>query len=238
MTEQKTGDDNKTLILGKFKDNEALAQAYQELERKLGDREAPKLPDTLKARPQGDAPDLGTSAKAQASAQLLDAVNAMIAGSADAETKLVSMGLPPETARVAVGVAVGAQQQYVNGIYKVAGGEAAYKEMLRWAGENDTMSDYERESIMTEIASGNPSRVHVQVRALRQRYEQEVGNAPAELVFAPPGGEAKRIEGYATEADMTRAFSDKRYGTDSTYTAEAQARAKVSKTNTVAHPRS
>ena len=71
-------DDNKTLILGKFKDNEALAQAYQELERKLGDREAPKLPDTLKARPQGDAPDLGTSAKAQASAQLLDAVNAMI----------------------------------------------------------------------------------------------------------------------------------------------------------------
>ena len=227
------------LLAGKYKTQDDLIKAYKEAESELGklrtklaERESPHLPDNLKARPAGDEPNPDAkSAEARAMAKVQVALNALIGANPQAESLLGELGVPTETARAALGIAANAQKKYVENIYNAAGGEAAYKETLRWAGESGDLTDYERESIFAEIESGNPSRVLVQVRALRQRYEQEVGHAPTDLVQAVPGGDAKRIAPFGSEAEMARHFADKRYGVDSVYTAECEARARISDVN-------
>ena len=224
------------LIAGKYKTQDDLVKAYKDAESELGklraklaQRETPTLPDTLKAKPDTGEPDAGgKNAEARAAAKVQAALNALIAGNPQAESLLGELGLPAETSRMALGIAAKAQKSYVDNIYKAAGGEAAYKEMIRWFGESPEITDYERESAFAEIESGNPSRVHAQVRVMRQRYEQEVGNTPAELVIPVPGGDPERILPFADQQELARAYADKKYDTDPAYRAKTDARARIS----------
>lgn len=230
---------NADLIAGKYKTQDDLVKAYKDAESELGklraklaEREAPHIPDTLKARPDADPADTsGKSAEAKAMAKVQSALNALIAGNPQAENLLMELGVPQETSRMALGISAKAQKSYVDNVYKTAGGEAAYKEMLRWYGESPDITDYERESAFAEIESGNPSRVLNQVRAMKQRYEQEAGSSPAALVFEVPGGEAQRLAPFASDQELAAAFADKRYGKDAEYTRKVEAQARISPVN-------
>lgn len=228
MTEATTTSEPQ-LILGKFKDQAALAEAYQQLERKMGERTNPGLPGSQpRAEPQVGETD-GTSAQAKANAKVQEALQALLAGDPKAEGLLVSLGTPPETARIALGVAHASQERYVNQVYKAAGGtKEAYGQLLEWANQSENVTDFERESFMADIESGNPSRVLVAVRTLRERHLQDTGFDPQQLVVAVPGGPAEKVQPFATDVELGKAFADPRYNVDAAYTAKVQARARVS----------
>lgn len=231
MTDQAVINDNLT-VPEKYRGKtvEDVIQMHQELERKLGERQNPSVggnvvPAGGNPAPAGEARTM----KAQLALQLQEAMLALRAGDPSAETKLNELGLPPDLSRFALGTAIDGQRVYAKNVMAEAGGPEAYKAILEWmADPTNPMSSFERNAFNADLESGSPSRVIPAVRMMRDRHKQETGFEPQEFVTGVPGQTTVRVKGYSSDAEMGKAFADKRYGVDEAYTAECQAKARVS----------
>lgn len=217
-----------TKILGKFENQEALVEAYKQLEQKLGVRENPKIGITPAG---GDTPETpeATNAKAKLAAQLQTALAALRAGDPKAQGMLTALGVEPSLAQYTHGLAVAGQEKYAKSVFNAAGGgKESYEQLLNWVVESDNLSQFEKDSFTRELDSGDPNRTIVAVQTMRQRHVQETGFEPKQLVSIVPGGQVERVTPFANAAARSKAFADKRYGTDEAYTAKVRAQAQVS----------
>ena len=221
------------LLAGKYKDAQELEKAYVELQKKLGDQsagdssQAGDSQDSEQVESKEDSEetketeentqeygilddlwDQATSEKGEYSKETLDKLSKLSTNDLaklhlewrrDAATKYVPK--PPDFT-----------EQNVQELKNIAGGEAKYNDMIKWA--QGTLSEQEISMFDEVMESGNPLSAFFAVKALAYRYNDEQGYQGKMLT-----GNAPKTSGaqFRSQAEVVQAMSDPRYERDAAY---------------------
>ena len=162
------------LLAGKFKDSQALEQAYLELQKKLGE-------------PREDVRNEEGDEEAEAPEEVEESSDEEDQGERLTEAQ--------------------AQE-----LFKMVGGEKAYKSMITWAGQN--LSKEEIAMYDSVMGKGDPNAIFFAVQALNNTYTDAVGKDGQLL----SGKEAKsENNSFRSQAELVQAMSDPRYDSDPAY---------------------
>ena len=162
------------LLAGKFKDPQALEQAYLELQKKLGE-------------PREDVRNEEGDEEAEAPEEVEESSDEEDQGERLTEAQ--------------------AQE-----LFKMVGGEKAYKSMITWAGQN--LSQQEIQMYDSVMGKGDPNAIFFAVQALNNTYTDAVGKDGQLL----SGKEAKsENNSFRSQAELVQAMSDPRYDSDPAY---------------------
>ena len=221
------------LLAGKYKDAQELEKAYVELQKKLGEQGSG---DSSKARDSEDNEqveskedseetketetnpeeygilddlwDQATSKNGEYSKETLDKLSKLSTNDLaklhlewrrDAATKYVPK--PPDFT-----------EQNVQELKNIAGGEAKYNDMMKWA--QGSLSEQEISMFDQVMEEGNPLSAFFAVKALSYRYNDEQGYQGKMLT-----GNAPKTSGtqFRSQAEVVQAMSDPRYERDPAY---------------------
>jgi hypothetical protein len=198
--DQASAPDQPALILGKFKTAEDLAQAYTELEKKLG---APA--DPAKAPP---APPAVTDGKVDWAAVQTEITSEGGLQPATAEA-LTKMGIPQNVIDGYVSSLQVQQQTFRTTLETEAGGAEQFETIRAWAGAN--LQPGEKAALQKMVEGGIDS-AKLAIQTMRQRYESANGAFPS----APAGGKAPGAAsgGYASTAEMVADMKSPKYASD------------------------
>lgn len=221
------------LIGGKFKSQEDLLKAYEELQKKLGKGEDSEENESTSEEPtegsEGDTEEASESetifnraaAEYQEGGQLseesIEELSKMdskdlIKAYVDFFTKSSQQQQQAEL-----------QQTQINEIKSMAGGEDSYNEMIQWAAENLDKNEIESFNYVTN--TGNMPAIRFAVEALNNRFK------------AAEGYEGKMITGrkadngvkpYRSNAELARDIADPRYSSDPAFRQDVEERLAVS----------
>jgi len=203
------------LIGGKFKSQEDLLKAYNELQKKLGtetpEEEEEPAEEQVEA-PQEEQPEA-----------VREATNYML----ELKKEIGDDGQLPEEAierfskmdpkdLIASYLSYSSQtkagtvqQSEINAIKDTVGGEEAYGDMLEWA--RDNLSESEINDFNTVTNTGNVAAIKFAVDSLGNRWKSNVGYE-APLVTGKRA--ASKPAGYRSHAELARDIADPRYSTD------------------------
>lgn len=97
-------------------------------------------------------------------------------------------------------------------LFKMVGGEKAYKSMIQWAGQN--LSTEEIQMYDAVMGRGDPNAIFFAVQALSNKYTDAVGKDGQLL-----SGKTARSEEntFRSQAELVQAMSDPRYDRDPAY---------------------
>jgi hypothetical protein len=97
-------------------------------------------------------------------------------------------------------------------LFKMVGGEKAYKSMINWAGQN--LSKEEVSMYDSVMGKGDPNAIFFAVQALAAKYGDATGSEGQML-----SGKAAKEEnaGFESQAQLVAAMSDPRYDRDPAY---------------------
>ena len=206
--EQTQEQEKQQLLAGKFKDTQALEQAYVELQKKLGNQSSEETEDTSSQEESSTSllDDLWEQAQADnynedtlsqlAKADPNDIAKMYLDYRSKAETNKPQGGMTAE---------------YANNLKNAVGGEKQYNEMLGWAGQN--LTDQEIESYDAIMDQGDPAAAYWAVQALSYRYRDSNG-VEGNLVQGKPPGQG---DTFRSQAEVVQAMSDPRYDKDPAY---------------------
>lgn len=197
----------------KFESPEAMAEAYNNLESKLG---APKEEVTEEVVAE-EAP-AEEEVKEVLAEQGVDfntlaseyAENGELSEATRAELEKVGFSKDVVDSYIAGQEALAAQ--LTSSVYEQVGGETQFTSMTEWAGEN--LSPSEVEAFNDAMDSGNMGQVNLAVSGLQAKYVSAVGKEGARLETRTSSTTGDR---YESLAQLTSAMSDPRYATDPAY---------------------
>ena len=214
--------DSADLIGGKFKSQDDLLKAYQELQKKLSkgedldeDEEAPEGQEEVSE----EVPEVSES-----EVVLTRAADEYAAGGELSEESLEALGQMDSKDLIKAYVefygknaqkyeqARDLQSTEQQAIMNIAGGEEAYGEMMQWAAQ--TLDPQEIDSYNSVTNSGNVSAIKFAVEALKSRYVAEVGQE-RELVTGRKAPSKSKV--FRSNAELARAIADPRYASDPAY---------------------
>ena len=217
--------ESEDLIGGKFKTQEELLKAYQELERQRGEakeevesedvEESTETEEVQEEAPTNEA--FSKAAEEYANGELSEeTINAL--------SEMDSKDLIREYVKFYSQNQQQAQAQATSeadakAIYDSVGGEEAYGEMVGWAAQN--LSQDEIDSYNSVTNSGNTSAIKFAVEALAYRYANSEGY---EAPMVTGRKSAPSVQGYRSNAELARDISDPRYSTDPAFRADVEAR--------------
>jgi len=202
------------LLAGKYKDAQELESAYQELEKKLGEKS------------DGDSEEVESENETEVEASndveenFLDQLweegtNDQL--SEETFEKLSNMN-PVDVAKLAMQQRAQTRQPTeftendVQQIHGLVGGEDNYNNMLSWASEN--VPDQEVNLFDAVMDQGNPLAAYFAVQSMALRYQDAAGR-DGEMIR----GKAPRSSSdvFNSQAELVEAQSDPRYETDEAY---------------------
>jgi hypothetical protein len=228
------------LIGGKFKSQDDLLRAYQELQKKLGE----KTPDEEEepAEEPTEAPEEApVEDEEEEAVEVSETVTLMEKlGAEFAEKGALDDASVEQLAALDSKELINAYLQYyqktaaaqqqatieastINAIKESVGGDRGYTEMIQWAGENLSQQEIGEFNSVTD--SGNVAAIKFAVAALYNRYRGSEGYE-AELVT---GKKADSVKGYRSHAELSRDIADPRYSKDPAFRADVEARLARSK---------
>ena len=217
-----SNDTDPSLIGGKFKSQEDLLKAYQELQSKLGkgeseegeepSEEQPEAPEETPEEVPEETPEVFSNAAKQYSdnGQLDEATIEELSKMDTKDLITQYMAFYNKSAQEQQQVAVTAQAQA--DIVGRVGGQESYSQMVAWAADNlgaDEIADY---NAVTN--SGNVAAIKFAVEALNNRYKAAEGYE-APLVTGKKA--SAKVEGFRSNAELSRAIADPRYHNDPAY---------------------
>ena len=229
---EKTESENE-LIGGKFRTQEDLLKAYQELQTKLGSNEkteegeeataeadeAPTDEATEEEEPADETVDYmfelnkEFEEKGQLSEEAIDKLSAM-------DTKDLIASYMKYQAKSSEQARAGLQnQEAINAIKNSVGGDEAYGEMINWAAENlppEEINDYN--SITN---SGNATAIKFAVESLANRYRNSEGYE-APLVTGRKADSS--VKPYRSQAELARDIGNPLYSTDPAFRQDVEDR--------------
>lgn len=205
----------------RFQTPEALAQAYKELESKLGAPPAPAAPATpAKAgEPAPAAPAGQVLSDAELQAYGREAVaNGRLSDASYAA--LQAKGIPRNLVDAHVAGLVAMGERVRSEAVSVFGGDAGYREAAAWAATGLTAA--EQRQYNADVNSGDRDRVQYAVAGLKARYDAANSKpAPARrLAGRPVTAAGVSGGGFASMDEQVHAQQDPRYGRDPAYTAD------------------
>lgn len=218
---QQVDDENTdaALIGGKFKSQDDLLKAYEELQRKMGSSEEPaadeETPEAEEVTEEvEEAPEVAETVSYMH--QLNQEFSQSGELSEEAVERLGSMDskelIKAYMAYNAQAQSATLQQSELDSIQQSVGGPQAYSEMVQWAATNlpaDEIADFN-----AVTATNNPAAIKFAVQALANRYRNEEGyEAPLVSGRKAPG----KDKAFRSHAELSRAIADPRYSTDPAY---------------------
>jgi len=206
--EQEQGQGEQQLLAGKFKDTQALEQAYVELQKKLGNQSSEETEETSSQEESSTSLLDDLWEQAQADDYNEDTLSQL--SKAD-PNDIAKMYLEYRSKAEADKPQVGMTEEYANSLKSSVGGEEQYNEMLGWAGQN--LTDKEIEAYDSVMENGDPSAAYWAVQALSLRYKDANG-VEGNLVQGKPPGPGNT---FRSQAELVEAMSDPRYDRDPAY---------------------
>jgi len=216
-----------TLIGGKFKSQEDLLKAYNELQAKLGKPQEEEGEEPLEGQPEAteeveeEAPEEEASAS---EATLTKAADEYAAGGELSEESIEALSQMDSKDLIKAYVefygknaqkyeaAKELQATEQAAIKNIAGGEESYAEMMQWASQN--LDPQEIDSYNSVTNSGNVSAIKFAVEALKSRYVADVGQE-RELISGRKSSSKSKV--FRSNAELARAIADPRYHSDPAY---------------------
>ena len=229
---EKTESENE-LIGGKFRTQEDLLKAYQELQTKLGSNE--KTEEGEEATAEADETPTDEAAeeeepvdetvdymfelnkefeeKGQLSEEAIDKLSAM-------DTKDLIASYMKYQAKSSEQARAGLQnQEAINAIKNSVGGDEAYGEMINWAAENLPQEEINDYNSITN--SGNPTAIKFAVESLANRYRNSEGYE-APLVTGRKADSS--VKPYRSQAELARDIGNPLYSTDPAFRQDVEDR--------------
>jgi len=201
------------LLAGKYKDPKDLEKAYQELEKKLGEKSEP---DSPKEESKNETKDEVPKEYENLLDQLWDeGTNSRL--TPETFEKLKKMD-PIEVAKMAM------QQRQrqpasrdftendVKQIHGLVGGSENYKNMMGWATQN--LSDQEVNMYDAVMDKGDPLSAYFAVQAMALRFQDSVGK-DGQLVRGKAPKQTSDV--FNSQQEMVKAMEDPRYNDDPAY---------------------
>jgi hypothetical protein len=217
------------LLAGKYKDAQELESAYQELEKKLGEKS-----DKVSEEPE---PETETKDEVpKESENILDQLweegnNNKL--TKETFEKLEKMS-PVDVAKMAMEARSKQQEpqareftdQDVQQIHGLVGGQENYNNMMSWAQQNVPEQEVNMYDAVMEL--GNPLAAYFAVQALALKYQDQSGRDGQMITGKAPKATS---DVFNSQAELIRAMEDDRYNDDPAYRQEIQAKLERSNVN-------
>ena len=213
-----------SLIGGKFKSQEDLLKAYNELQKKLSNPEATDEGE----EPEVDTTEGGVEEEGEVEvdenvrnfveiSQRFDAEGGLseedmsTLSQMDSKTLIETYfkyhAVQSQSAQTAA-----ATQAEFKTIRDSVGGDEAYGEMIQWAGSN--LNEAEIDQFNAVVGTNNAAAIKYAVESLANRWRGAEGyEAPLVTGRAAP----TKAKGFRSQAELARAIADPRYSTDPAY---------------------
>ena len=212
--------EQENLLAGKYKSAEELEKAYKELEAKLGDKSEQAEPEP-EAEPEpttlSDNASIITSASdeyykndGKLSPETLDKFSNM--SSQDLVKAYLEVTQSPNWQAQPPSEVPDISESQINAVKNAAGGDAAYNNMVQWAGANlDSESIQAFDQI---INTGSIDAIKFAVKGLKSQYDAANGveGRMVQGKAAPDRGDVFR-----SQAELVAAMNDRRYDNDPAY---------------------
>ena len=225
-SEAEASNENPELIGGKFKSQDELLKAYEELQKKMssGEKEEESSDEETESEPstEEEVEEVTDAESALTRASEAYAKDGKLdEASIEELSKMDSKELIQAYVQYYSKNQAAQQQQAVDSksIYDSVGGEEAYTEMIGWASTN--LSSEEIASYNEVTNSGNTAAIKFAVEALSNRYKAAEGSE-APLVTGRKAAPAK--DRFRSHAELSRAISDPRYQSDPAYRQDVEAK--------------
>ena len=221
---EKLQGEQEQLLAGKYKDAAELEKAYIELQKKLGSSDQ-KEEDTEQASAEEETPEepkmsegasLITSASEEyrdSDGKLSDETLAKFSSmsSQDLVKAYMEVQSNPEFQQGRT-QAADLTETEINNVKNSVGGDQAYDNIMKWAGQN--LTEQEIQAFDDVVEFGGAQAVQLAVSGLKSRYEQANGFEGKMYTGKPPktGGDVFR-----SQQELVRAMSDPRYDNDPAY---------------------
>ena len=223
------------LIGGKFKSQDDLLKAYNELQKKMSSG------DTEESEEASEEPVEGTEEEVESEEQVVTPEAITRASEIFAKDGKLSEESIEELSKMdtrelieqyvsffAQSQDAAAQaeisQEQVKSVHALAGGEQGYGELMTWASSNLDASEIDAFNNVAE--SGNVAALRFAVEALNNRRVSSEGYE-APMVTGRKASSAPKA--FRSNAELSRAISDPRYSTDPAYRADVEAKLMNSK---------
>jgi hypothetical protein len=205
----------------KFNSAEDMAQAYGELESRMGTDPADTSEETQETQETvEEATGLTPEYLAPYSDEFMEHGELSEESYENLEKEA---GIPQDIARAYVEGQRALVEQQQNTVFSEVGGQENYNEMVDWAGENFT--DVEITSFDNAVDSGDANAVMMAVKGLSARYAQANGTTP-NLVQGNAGKDS--TSGFQSWQQVSAAMRDPRYSKDPAYRSDVENRLNVS----------
>ena len=206
--------DQQQMLAGKFKDAEALEQAYIELQKKMGAAEEtpePEEPAEPTEEPEKEVPETQAilsnastefSEKGELSAETLTQLEGM--DSKDLVAAYLELQQQPQNADL--------DQGTVERIYQQAGGPEGYAQLTQWAAE--TLPEAAVEAYNTVVNAGDPNVIQLAMAGLKAAYD-EANGVDGQMITGKPAQTKEDV--FRSQSEVVAAMSDARYDRDPAY---------------------
>ena len=203
----------------KFKDAQQMAEAYAQLEQKMGSGEeaTQEEVEAPTEEAEGENPSAETVQQAVTDAGVdfnaLQGEYNEQGGLSDATyDTLAEAGFSKDLVTSWIKGQEALNSSYESAVYESAGGKEEYAAMTQWASDN--LSKAEIAAYDKSVDSGDIEMVKLAITGLRSKYQSVEGSDPSLI-----GGQSTTSTGgnYSSWAEVTAAMKDTRYETDPAY---------------------
>ena len=211
--------DQQQMLAGKFKDAEALEQAYIELQKKLGEQDGTQGEGELRDEEQASEEEVEVSPAAELitnasqmyaeTGELTPEVMEQFNGMSSADLVSAYMEMQGNLPTAPDPDLTDAE---VNQIKNYAGGEEGYTQLMQWSGENLDQADVDAFDQLVD--SGNARLIKLAVAGLKAEMEKSVG---FEGEMATGRAPRQQADVFRSQAEVVQAMSDPRYDRDPAY---------------------
>ena len=199
----------------KFNSAEQMAEAYAQLEQKMGSGDDQKVEEVeVSPSPNANATEVvealdNVGIDFNTLQQEYDEQGGL---SETAYNALEEKGFSKDLVDTWIKGQEATNAEYQNAVYNTVGGEESYREMINWAADN--MSPQEIAAYDRAVDSGDVDMVKLAVSGLQQKYQTVEGTDPSLI-----GGQSANATGgtYESWAQVTTAMKDPRYESDPAY---------------------
>jgi len=236
LQQQEDSQEQIALIGGKFKSQDDLLKAYNELQKKLGtpndESTDEQVEEELQTEGEQEAEEVDFSEGAAYMIELSKEYSSTGALSDEAMERLSSMDQKDLINsyfeyQAHMNQQAGQQQlanDQVRDIQNSVGGAEAYSQLITWASQN--LSSEEINDFNSITNDGNVAAARFAVEALSSRYKQAEGYE-APLVTGKAAGSG--VKPFRSQAELARAIADPLYSQDPAYRMDVEARLAKSK---------
>ena len=206
------------MLAGKFKDAEALEQAYIELQKKLGTNEANT--NAEEAEPQEEQLQKEEEVEPSETSQLIQSASDYYAQNGELSPEMMEQfkGMSSEDLVNAFIEAQGQTQSsdltdaQASEIKNLAGGDEGYSQLTQWAANNLDESYIQAYDAIVE--SGDLRQIQLAVTGLKAEFEKANGFEGQMLTGKPA---QQQVDAFRSQQEVVQAMSDPRYDRDPAY---------------------